>query len=413
MSKDTKDNFIVYSHVLDVFISIRKLTDEEIEDLVVRVVDTVTAPKSSISQFIELILEKVVIGYPDLISDADDGVREAIFECVTEIYPGFSLELISKTVNSYMHGEGELPDGGSSSLLSLKQVDKISKALKSNVIGQNEAVDEIIKHIKLIESKLEKSSNLFFIGPTGVGKTEMAKVLASAYLGNESRLLKINCGEYSSSHEYAKLVGSPPGYIGHGEKGLLTQKASESSKWVILFDEIEKAHSKLYDLLLNLMDEGTITDNQGVVLDFSNSIILYTSNVGLREFVGKTYLGFGEQKVSYEEAKSNIESVFKEKFSPEFINRLDAVIYFNTLNKDDAKKIAKLHLKKLPLKVSPKLVSYVVDEAFSEDYGARNIRRFIKNNISIKIADKILSGKVSDAYTPLFKKNEFLGFKSV
>ena len=123
--------------------------------------------------------------------------------------------------------------------------------------------------------------SLFFIGPTGVGKTEMARILADEYLGGQKKLLKINCGEYSNSHEYAKLIGSPPGYIGHNEKGILTERAEESNEWVILFDEIEKAHPKFYNLLLNLLDEGNVTDSRGTVLDFSKSIILFTSNVGI------------------------------------------------------------------------------------------------------------------------------------
>ena len=226
-------------------------------------------------------------------------------------------------------------------------------------------------------------------------------------------MLKINCGEYSNSHEYAKLIGSPPGYIGHNEKGILSERAEKSNEWVIVFDEIEKAHDKLFDLLLNLMDEGTITDSHGTELDFTNSLLLFTSNIGLKEYVGKNSLGFGETQLTYENSKSAIEDAYKDKFSPEFRNRLDSVIYFNALNKDDAEKIVRLQLKALPIRVTKKLVNFVTENAFSEEYGARNIKRFIKNNISIKIADEILKGDKSVKYKAVFNKHEFIGVQAV
>jgi ATP-dependent Clp protease ATP-binding subunit ClpA len=180
-----------------------------------------------------------------------------------------------------------------------------------------------------------------------------------------------------------------------------------------VFDEIEKAHDKLFDLLLNLMDEGTITDSHGTDLDFSNSLLLFTSNIGLKEYVGQQSLGFGENTMTYDNSKSNIEKAYQDKFSPEFRNRLDSVIYFNALNKDDAEKIVRLQLKELPIRVTKKLVDFVTDNAFSEEYGARNIKRFIKNNISIKIADEILKGDDSKKYKALFKKHEFIGVQAI
>jgi ATP-dependent Clp protease ATP-binding subunit ClpC len=290
----------------------------------------------------------------------------------------------------------------------LKEIEKLSRKLKRKLIGQDSAVDEVIKAVKLVNSGLEKSLSLFFIGPTGVGKTELARLLSTEYLGSKKKLLKINCGEYSGAHEYSKLIGSPPGYIGHNEKGILTEKAEESSEWVILFDEIEKAHPKFYDLLLNLLDEGSVTDSRGTVLDFSNSIILFTSNVGIHENVGKAQLGFGGATTEYNSVRTDIEKAYKDKFSPEFRNRLDGLVHFNQLTKEDAGKIAKIQLSKLPLYQSSKLTNYVITNSFSREYGARNIQRFIKNNISVKIADKILSGQRDVKFKALFNKNSFL-----
>jgi len=414
MRKEFKNKFIVYSHSLDRFIPIKKLDDDELDSLVMDMLDAITTPRYSITEYVSFILKHLVIGYDEVMKECkEDGAPEALFECVTEIYQGFSLEMINKTINAYIEEKG----GRSKTTrrkkpLTYSDLSSIENQIKEIIVGQEEPITEIMQQLRLMRSGLSDNSNLFFIGPTGVGKTELARVLAKKVLGSKKKLLKINCGEYSNSHEYAKLVGSPPGYIGHNEKGILSEKAAKTNEWVIVFDEIEKAHSKLFDLLLNLMDEGTITDSHGVELDFTKSLLLFTSNIGLREYVGKTTLGFGDVQHTYDNAKENIDRVFKEKFSPEFRNRLDNTIFFNALNKDDAEKIVRLQLKELPIRVTKKLVHFITENAFSEEFGARNIKRFIKNNISIKIADEILKGGDSVKYKPLFKKNEFIGVQA-
>jgi len=416
MRKEFKNKFIVYSHSLDMFIPIRKLDEDELDALVLAMLDAITTPKYSITEYVSFILKHLVLGYNQVMKECqEDGAPEALFECVTEIYQGFSLEMINKTVNSYIdqsHTPG--PKKKKRKPLTFADFSGIENQIKRLIVGQDEPITEIMKQLRLMKSGLCDNSNLFFIGPTGVGKTELAKILADKVLGSRKRLLKINCGEYSNSHEYAKLIGSPPGYIGHNEKGILSERAEKSNEWVIVFDEIEKAHDKLFDLLLNLMDEGTITDCHGTELDFTNSLLVFTSNIGLKEYVGKNTLGFGETKMTYENSKDKIKEAYKDKFSPEFRNRLDSVIYFNALNKDDAEKIVRLQLKALPIRVSKKLVDFITHNAFSEEYGARNIKRFIKNNISIKIADELLKGDDSTTkYKPLFKKNEFIGVQAV
>jgi ATP-dependent Clp protease ATP-binding subunit ClpA len=416
MRKEFKNKFIVYSHTLDRFVPIKKLKEEELDSLVLDMLDEITTPKYSITEYVQFILRNLVINYDHVIKECkEDGAPEALFECVTEIYQGFSLEMINKTINSYIEERGAKSRRKKKrKSLTFSDFSGIETQIKKEIVGQDEPITEIMKQLRLMKSGLCDNSNLFFIGPTGVGKTELAKILAKKVLGSRKKLLKVNCGEYSNSHEYAKLIGSPPGYIGHNEKGILSERADKSNEWVIVFDEIEKAHSKLFDLLLNLMDEGTITDSHGNELDFTNSLILFTSNIGLKEYVGKTSVGFGDNKMTYENSKDDIKKVFKDKFSPEFRNRLDSVIYFNALNKDDAEKIVRLQLKELPIRVTKKLVDFVTDQAFSEEYGARNIKRFIKNNISIKIADELLKGDDSATkYKPLFKKNEFVGVQAI
>ncbi len=415
MRKEFKNKFIVYSHTLDRFIPIRKLPEGELEELVRQIIDVITTPKFSITEYVTFILSNLVVGYEYVMEECqEDGAPEALFECVTEIYQGFSLEMINKTVNSFIDAS-DSPQQKSKKrkAMTFKDFSGIEQQIKKLIVGQDEPIIEIMKQLRLMKSGLCDNSNLFFIGPTGVGKTELAKILSDKVLGSRKKLLKINCGEYSNSHEYSKLIGSPPGYIGHNEKGILSERAETSNEWVIVFDEIEKGHSKLFDLLLNLMDEGTITDSHGVELDFTNSLIVFTSNIGLQDNVGKTLVGFNGEPKSYASAKDDIQQAFKDRFAPEFINRLDSVVYFNALNKSDAEKIVRLQLKELPIRVTKKLVTYVTNKAFSEEYGARNIKRFIKNNISIKIADEILKGDKDVKYKALFEKQEFVGVQAV
>ena len=204
------------------------------------------------------------------------------------------------------------------------------------------------------------------------------------------------------------MIGSPHGYVGHSEKGILAEKASESSEWIICFDEIEKAHDKLINLLLNLLDEGKVTDNHGNALDFTKSIFVFTSNIGLKGTVGRKQVGFDAGPVSYEEAKEEIQEQFEDKFSPEFRNRIDSVIYFNQLTKKDVAVIVKNQLKKLPIKYSKKVSHFVIDNAFCPQFGARNVKRFIKNNITVRIAEKILEGKEKGPYKIAFKDENVL-----
>ena len=233
-----------------------------------------------------------------------------------------------------------------------------------------------------------------FLGPTGVGKTQLAKLLGQSYSGN---FYKINCAEYSGGHEYAKLIGSPPGYVGHSEKSVLGEKAEISNKWVFLFDEVEKAHPKFFDFLLSLLDDGTCTDNLGNTLDFTESIFVFTSNQGMDSIKYGKQLGF-ERKTNdmevFQQSKEKIRESVKGKFSPEFLNRLDDIITFNALSVEDVEKIVRLQLNDLPIRRTKPLIKYIIKNGYSVEYGARNIARFIKNNVSVKIAEAILERKV-------------------
>jgi len=335
----------------------------------------------------------------------EEEIYDIVYDQIINLYPNFSMNFICTELNSNtfmrgledstlfdrlkktLEGEAEDPDINLSSLEDIKSAER---SFKKNILGQDQAIASVIKALKLTATGLSQGTSFLFVGPTGVGKTELAKILGDKYSGN---FYKVNCAEYAGGHEYAKLIGSPPGYVGHTEKSLMAEKAEKSNRWVFLFDEIEKAHHKLYDFLLSLLDDGTCTDNMGNVLDFSQSLFIFTSNKGIVESKQRR-LGFTQNDPTEAEEKDAVQTSVKGHFSPEFMNRIDEVVVFNALTKKDVKKIAKLQLDKLPIEVTDPLLEYIVKHGYSREYGARNIARFIKNNISDKIADAILNGKV-------------------
>lgn len=377
------------------------------------------------------------------ISD-DDNIDEEI-ACayrgiVDTLYPNFSIEYMCSDYNigvmakllhmdkaslrNHLFGTGEISPtkaakAGKLRLETKAQLDALRDTYSDRIIGQEEPVEAVCNALKLLATGMASNASFFFVGPTGVGKTEIAKILGENYSGN---FFKINCAEYAQGHEYAKLIGSPPGYIGHSEKSLLAEKAEISNRWVFLFDEIEKAHSKLYDFLLSLLDDGTCTDNMGQVLDFSNSIFIFTSNKGV-DLLEPGDVGFGAMNELDEESERKItdvtiKSALKGHFSPEFLNRIDDVVVFNHLTKKDAEEIVRLRLEDLPIKVTKPLINYVVEHGYSKEYGARNIDRFIKTHVLSKISDEILEERYPEGdgdYQPRIINNEvkIVGAKKV
>lgn len=327
----------------------------------------------------------------------------ALYETIIEAYPHFEFEFICNDINNTIAFdqmrnifksqisklvESQTQPNKERKIRSFADIIKLSKRLNREVIGQEEAAEKTVDAIKLIVADLDSFSSLFYIGPTGVGKTKLAKMLGKNYSGN---FFKVNCGEYSSPHDYAKLIGAPPGYVGHSDTSLLGDKAAESNAWIILFDEIEKANSKFYDFLLSLLDDGTCTDNLGNILDFSKSIFIFTTNAGVQENrLGDRRVGFGQEDITYEENRDQITTTIKKTFAAEFLNRIDHFIFFNRLDEPSLRKIAKLEMAHLPVVKSKPLLDYIIKNSNHREYGARNIAKFIKNNIATKIADAIL-----------------------
>ena len=345
--------------------------------------------------------------FSSLDEDDKSSVVKAAYEAIVSLYPIFQLEFICNELNSKVFSESirhlfteglldePLPFSEETTLgillLDKRRLQKLEKHLYQNIIGQDEAILKIIDGLKVVAAGLGEFCSFFFVGPTGVGKTQLARLLGKQLGG---KFFKVNCGEFSSGHEYAKLIGSPPGYVGHTDKSILAEKAEESSRWVFLFDEIEKAHHKFYDFLLSLLDDGTVTDNMGRTLDFTDSIFIFTSNQGLRDLKVGRRLGFDRTEQTYSNLESEVRESVKKHFPPEFLNRIDEFITFNELTEKDIRKIVTLELRGVPIKKTKSLLDFIVKGGYSKEYGARNVKRFIKSNVSVKVADAILDKQV-------------------
>ena len=291
----------------------------------------------------------------------------------------------------------------------------MENVLHERVIGQSEAVTAIAKAIRRgrvgLKDPKRPVGSFIFLGPTGVGKTELCKALAEAMFGDENAMLRLDMSEYMEKHTVSKRIGSPPGYVGFEEGGQLTEKVRRKPYSVVLFDEIEKAHPDVFNMLLQILEDGRLTDSQGRTVDFKNTIIIMTSNVGARLITEKqSSLGFNSENENAEESekkdiKELVTGELRKVFRPEFLNRVDDIIVFNKLNKDEIKQIAVKMLKtlenrldKMNIKISftDNAISEIADKGFDENYGARPLRRAIQNEIEDPLSEQMLEGKVKD-----------------
>ena len=287
----------------------------------------------------------------------------------------------------------------------------LEENLHKRVIGQNEAVSAVAKAIRRgrvgLTDPNRPTGSFLFLGPTGVGKTELAKALAEAIFGNEDAMIRIDMSEFMESHSVAKLIGSPPGYVGYDEGGQLTEKVRRKPYSVILFDEMEKAHPDVMNMLLQILEDGRLTDSQGRTVNFKNTIIIMTSNVGAKLITDKNKLGFANdksaenEKQEYENIKKEVLAELKKQFRPEFINRIDDIIVFHKLNNEDINKIMEIMLKQVQKRLELQNYKVEIDDSAKEliakkgvdnNYGARPLRRSIQNMLEDKIAEAILDG---------------------
>ena len=293
----------------------------------------------------------------------------------------------------------------------------LEKTLHERVIGQNEAVEAVAKAIRRSRVGLKDPNrpigSFLFLGPTGVGKTELSKALAESLFGDENAMIRLDMSEYMEPHSVAKLIGSPPGYVGFDEGGQLTEKIRRKPYAVILFDEIEKAHPDVMNMLLQILEDGRLTDSQGRTVNFKNTVIIMTSNIGARLITDRKTLGFSKNEISteknnaiekdYEETKKEVMEALKKELRPEFINRIDEIIVFHKLNDTEINQIIDIMLKevinrlaaqKIKVELEPQVKELIASKGIDKNFGARPLRRTIQNVLEDSLAEEILDGEI-------------------
>ena len=303
-----------------------------------------------------------------------------------------------------------------------EKIKNLDQELKKRVIGQDEAIDVLSRAIKRARVGLKDVNrpigSFMFLGPTGVGKTELTKALALNMFGNENAMIRLDMSEYMEPHSVSKLIGSPPGYVGYDDGGQLTEQVRRKPYSIILFDEIEKAHPDVFNILLQVLDDGRLTDSNGRTVNFKNTVIIMTSNTGARNITETKSIGFinkDDGSISYERAKSEVMNELKKTFRPEFLNRLDEIIIFNKLGKEAIEKIAnimlnefadKLKQRKITVKIDKSIIEYIAKVGFDDVYGARPLKRAVQSKVEDKFAEDLLDGKIKDGDNIILKAKD-------
>ncbi|MFO0980754.1 MAG: AAA family ATPase [Planctomycetota bacterium] len=421
MAKPTECNVILkYCEIIDEFIKIRVFSDEDITE----VLQVKSIPNKRAYQ--QIVVNACVYNYQQDVVPLfkkfnrvykAEAIEELLYQLCVEVNPHLEIHQVALP---FSDGDGELDTlqfFADPTLRNSKEfrqkIFSIDQDMARFIIGQEDAVQAVSRAVKKAAVGLKdprKPIGVFLlVGATGTGKTELAKVVARQVFSSQAKMVRVDCSEYALPHEYAKLIGAPPGYIGHNEGGYLTEAMKEKKACVVLFDEIEKAHQKVHNLLLQLMDEGFLTDSKGTVVPFNRSIIFLTSNVGVDEIDNiKNRMGFDylrRQVPSKREAREAITESMKSTFRPEFINRLDDVVIFNNLTVKDCVHIARLQMKEvagylgnsasIKLRFSPRVEYYIARRGYSPEYGARELRRLIKQEIENPLSERIIAGDFS------------------
>jgi ATP-dependent Clp protease ATP-binding subunit ClpC len=288
---------------------------------------------------------------------------------------------------------------------------KMDESLKEHIVGQDEAITKLTKAIRRTRAGLKNPNrpigSFIFLGPTGVGKTELCKALARYLFDSEDSLVRIDMSEYMEKFSLSRLVGAPPGYVGYEEGGQLTEKVRRKPYSVVLFDEIEKAHPDIFSILLQVLDDGILTDSLGRKVDFRNTIIIMTSNIGTKDIKEIGSFGFGDAQKNdqYEKMKDTVEEAMKKLFNPEFLNRIDDTIVFRKLDKEDIMQIIGIEIKdlyknleenKMDLVMDQTAKEFLVEKGFDEKFGARPLRRAIQKYVEDPLAEEILRGSFKE-----------------
>ncbi len=411
-----------YCEILDEFIRVRATAEDDVPRLLSG------ADVKSRAAYHQLVVNLCVVDYQRQVLPLferhnkvyqPEALVELLYQICIEVNPHFEIHSVTLPAAGAEAGAAPAPASQPEEetrrqeeerRLLHRRVERIEEALSGAVIGQPRAVRSISQAVKKAAVGLKdprKPVGVFLlVGPTGTGKTEMAKALTRHLYGSLAHLVRIDCSEYALPHEYAKLIGAPPGYIGHNEGGQLTEAVKQKKTCVVLFDEVEKAHEKVHNLLLQLMDEGTLTDSKGEHVGFQRCVVLMTSNIGvedIRRLQGR--MGFdahGHTVVDGEARGAAMQDAVKKSFKPEFVNRIDEVVQFRPLTVTDCQSIARLQLQEMAgylertgvrLRFTVALEKHIARLGWSAEYGARELRRHIRDEVENPLTEHLIGGR--------------------
>lgn len=415
---ELKTNITIrYCQAIDRFIKIRTFSENEIHQLFRNV--NLTDKRS----YQQLVINTSIVNYnDDVLKDIThssevkckdvDWLEDELYQLCIKINPTLDIHKISINVEEADTPENLFLLENVEKKRSFQVIDNLEEKLKEKIIGQDRAVANVVHALKRayvgIKPEERPIGTFLFAGQTGVGKTELAKRLAELVIGNVKNMIRIDCSEYAMPHEYAKLIGAPPGYVGYDDGGILTEPMLKNPERVVLFDEIEKAHPKVHNLLLQIMDEGFATDNKGQRIPFNKSILIMTSNVGsgeISEFEGA--MGFGDRKSEIDHGFKERETIraLEKMFAPEFLNRIDDIIVFRALEHADNVKIVEILLSQVSDRLNSvgkkivfpaKLMEHLAEKIDHSKYGARPLRRIISKHIETPLCDSLLHSSFKD-----------------